>query len=1037
MTGAIIWKELREQAAVVVALVVMGCGLMAAMAALLDPQQQGRGLDAQAFRTVGVTGAVMLTLAAGLVIGATLFAGEREAGTYAFLDRLPGSRWRIWWRKLVVGVLLAAVPAIGYFVVARLTGLISGPQADGQAALLFGAVTALAFAWGTLGSAWMRTSLGACAVGLALACITAVVIYVTISAAYAIVVFVVGFPWRRDVTMVFQTYGPVAGGLALAGLPLIGSAFAYTAPDRDRSIGGVMRVPTLSGEMATVRLRLPRLGLGSIAPIRWGTRLVWLLYRQHRVTAAWLGVVTLLAGFGFLLPNAVVLAAWPPVGLFVGVLLGVALFADEQSSESGRFWSERRLRVGRFWLAKTAFGAALLLALVLVLAVPSLGRAVVAGNFREGIAVAAFRSTLLYGDFPVASLLFLGPIYGFAFGQLAALIFRKAVIAAAVGLMIGGIAGALWMPSLVSGGVETWHLLVAPAVALLTSRVLAWSWTTQRLATRPALARLGTGLVVVLLVSAIGIAYRATSIPAIPAAEDDIAFAKSLPSFDEKQAGRDVRRAVSVFGILLKPVADAKSQDQQGLVGRPLTLIYEVALLPDAGGYFPADLPDRPDLDEFLARLDDPNWQAALVESATKATGVFIDPNEFNLGSIRTTQESLVGFRQMMAVYLALGLKAQRDGNPADFLERLRVALSVVNTTRNSGPLAAVNAATVAEEFAYRSLERWLSRTRGEAGLLRELLAILQAHELAVDTGYQVERTFFAEQTILRNSLDTPSQWMPQYLGSPFVSASSNARGPAEIESEVIGFLWAVPWERARLLRAIGYNNGPAGNAGSGYLRGVPGLEYQAFVASRARRDSFHARPMALTAARARIIAVAARLFEADRGRFPKSLDELVPELLDKVSTDPFAPDSPMNYRTATAGELIAVEPVEYAEVPVASDPLGSIPPENYFGVDHARAIAEGIAAVTGSVVFRNSSQPLVNADGTASRFPWSLPSPVATTDRKPMTLNVVSGQPVVWSVGPDKVDGGGRVTSTGPVRVPTRFAFDLVFTVPPPAPAR
>ena len=73
MTRVIVWKELREQGTIVAALLVLGCGLIAGLAVLSGPQQE-RGFVETLF-AVSVIGVALLAVAAGVVVGSTLFAG--------------------------------------------------------------------------------------------------------------------------------------------------------------------------------------------------------------------------------------------------------------------------------------------------------------------------------------------------------------------------------------------------------------------------------------------------------------------------------------------------------------------------------------------------------------------------------------------------------------------------------------------------------------------------------------------------------------------------------------------------------------------------------------------------------------------------------------------------------------------------------------------------------------------------------------------------------------------------------------------------
>ena len=110
MIRAIAWKELREQGLIALTLVVLGGGLLAAAATLAEPPAQGASpTDVVAYLGLGRLATLMLAVTAGMVCGGAVFAAEREAATFSFLDSLPASRWQIWRAKVLAGLGLAFV----------------------------------------------------------------------------------------------------------------------------------------------------------------------------------------------------------------------------------------------------------------------------------------------------------------------------------------------------------------------------------------------------------------------------------------------------------------------------------------------------------------------------------------------------------------------------------------------------------------------------------------------------------------------------------------------------------------------------------------------------------------------------------------------------------------------------------------------------------------------------------------------------------------------------------------------------------------
>ena len=90
MTRVLLWKEIRDQGTVLAALLVIGSAILVAASIVFDSAETRGSVELRSFSAGGLAGLVMLLMTAGVVVGAALFAGEREAGTFGFLDQLPG-----------------------------------------------------------------------------------------------------------------------------------------------------------------------------------------------------------------------------------------------------------------------------------------------------------------------------------------------------------------------------------------------------------------------------------------------------------------------------------------------------------------------------------------------------------------------------------------------------------------------------------------------------------------------------------------------------------------------------------------------------------------------------------------------------------------------------------------------------------------------------------------------------------------------------------------------------------------------------------
>ena len=112
MIRALVWKEARDQGLIVAALAVLGAAVLVAVG-LLNPAAGGSRTAQQVFVDPGFLALVALTVTAGTVVGGTLFAGEKEAGTFAYLVSLPVPRWKVWAGKICGGAVLVVAMLIG------------------------------------------------------------------------------------------------------------------------------------------------------------------------------------------------------------------------------------------------------------------------------------------------------------------------------------------------------------------------------------------------------------------------------------------------------------------------------------------------------------------------------------------------------------------------------------------------------------------------------------------------------------------------------------------------------------------------------------------------------------------------------------------------------------------------------------------------------------------------------------------------------------------------------------------------------------
>jgi ABC-type transport system involved in multi-copper enzyme maturation permease subunit len=894
---AIFWKEFREQWVVALAILLFGGLALTLMAEFADPAA-GAGWMSLGAREVMPAGLVYL---AGAVCGAILLADEKEVGTLEFLDTLPGRRRDLWVGKTVFGLIAIVVQA------AILGGLASALKSDPrlttvQYILILTLVGLVAFGWGMFGGALARSVLGAVFVGS---------LWIGPVALALAVVFVLAFG-GRGVNRVYGALQWSAYALTLSGIGVAAAGWWFTRPDRDR-----WRPPAVTRTGRRVHT----------AGRKWfpGVRaLVWLSVRQ----AVWITlgacVCTLLAGAGMLAPDAQPLFTWPALTLVLGVTAGVTALGEEQVRGVAQFWAERRLPLGRLWLVKVAVhfliacGAALLGFLILL-----------AGSWDE-----PFRTRLLAELKPEYSrFLGLGLVYGFVFGHLTGMAFRKAVVASLVAVVTAAAFAGLLIPEIIGGGAQWWQVWGPAVVLLLTARALLYPWATGRVLTRGPMWRGIGGTAAAALLLAAGIGYRIVQIPDVPDRLAESGYESRIPLYDDDEGRRTARAALSQFRAAadaarpLLPNAPAQPEAGRAAVIPPsppsleriavagwsedaeqfrpwLNQVFEGdwvrALVPPARPRPVAkgSEPEEKDRDTGPERESAPIDPAERFDLPPWKLGILEDPRNQSLFTIQM-DDDVRTLQRMAAAIRARGVQQVQDGRPVPMLRLARGGLAVTRTARHMGGHTTVQAAFVAEEALLGGIQEWAAGATGRPDLLRHMLAVLEVHEREMPVG--AEDTIWADHVILRTTMEQVESW-----SATLMARRSRARGdepePAETEAKLVAFAWSVPWERVRRERVLRMYTHPAPAIQYGWLsrlhRGRDRRGDQvAMVETRDRAGQ--------TLRRATRLVVALHLYRAETGRPAASLEDLVPKYL------PAVPDNPLNGRPfryrVSAGEILGL----------------------------------------------------------------------------------------------------------------------------------
>jgi hypothetical protein len=362
--------------------------------------------------------------------------------------------------------------------------------------------------------------------------------------------------------------------------------------------------------------------------------------------------------------------------------------------------------------------------------------------------------------------------------------------------------------------------------------------------------------------------------------------------------------------------------------------------------------------------------------------------------------DSLSDLVEMSYALRARGMQRQADGDMDTFPRLVRGGLAAARTARNLGGLASARAAHESEDVLLAGVAEWMDRLDGRPDLLRGLLVDLSRHDREMPVGSA--DAYWAEQVILRNTMDRVGSWLPTVLGNR--SVVTDAQNPqAEAETNLVAVAWTVPWERARRERLLRLQADRAVDPAW-----LSGLQRMAFLRSE-RADVLAARDRrGLALRRFARLEVALRLYQLDHGRPAADLAALVPAYVTAVPEDPYG-GRPFGYRLSAERE----------EIGAGSGLLS-------YEASVSRGVVSALANPVGGI---NGAWAVVVADRPARARGASRVAPAV-----PQVLVVPAGYGVLWSVGPDGRDNGG--TRTGPGGTPASPGDNWVILVPPVRPS-
>lgn len=987
MIRAMVWKEYREHRAIWLALALVGGAGLYGLSQLMGPDgvlaTNGAAESLQAV-------AALLAWTYGLVCGSMLLANERECATLDFLDMLPARRMELWLAKILIGLVLflAQVVVLTAFVLGL--GITETP---GQVALT---ITAMVF-FGLLGMAWglLFSARGASVLNVIGLAILGQIVGSFLTSALSL-------PFAIGARILFpSTPLPLFAVVAIVALivlaaPVLLSARIFTQPDRLRGLSRV-RAPWMPRKQRAA------------SPSPWAGygRMLWLSYSQMRRLILGLAIFSL--ALGLVLPAAGP-AMWGMLTLFIGVICGVSVCADEQLNGSFRFLGDQRFPLGRVWLVKMGMRFALAIFASFLLILPSLAVAVYhrvnqpALNQHGPFFGDVLHSSLVGPVIPVGVHLTMWLVYGFTVGQLGGLLFRKSLVAGVVSLGGTALLVSMWIPSLLGIGLHFWQVAVPPLILLLAAWWLVPAWAADRLLARGTFVRLGAAFAAVAVWMTFGIWFRVAEIADAPQPFDVREFAASLPVPEQNPAGQRIRTAWTSVDTLVRLLGNRSQRPlfadgQQGANDRLFqTQVLEVAERGWPGG--------KAELGEWLDEEFGPNfrnlWFTPLAQAADLPLGMVEDARNLNIG-IRKYQWSHA--MQLSHILAARGLQQQARGDAREFVDNLRIGLAVVRNLQHLAPPDVAHWGTRAELIWPTALDRWLEKLQGHPELLKQVLDILIRHEAETP---EAEESVRAGYLVALNSLEQVPDVLLAMETAPRSQEDAKMR-QAEIDAAAL--MWRIPWEQERhqrILRLALWSDRRLRRQLD--ERGGAALS---FLLSRLSRDDHRRSKRQLADLHAAQLKVALRLYLAETGKAAATLDVLVPRYLPTIPVDPFD-GQPFRYRLSRGERLDWLDDPRVAagaEGGVAQQEAAIAPPP--FAPGRPR-MPRGMAGAVPAM------PPGMMAGAAGDNVPPPQPG-----------REVPVGQGILWSVGNDGGDDGG--TRQAQQRSPTAPGEDIIYLVPPP----
>ncbi|MDZ4781732.1 MAG: ABC transporter permease [Planctomycetia bacterium] len=684
--------------------------------------------------------------------GATMFAAEKDDGTYEWLRVLPIDGLRVF-----AGKLLFAVPSTGllFLAVVLITrsfgrGVMPPDEITRQLCGAWGVAALEALAWGALISLISRRPLLSAVIAAAVgSTVTHMIVASFVDKFWTLEAYTSALPARLVIVAV----------VFAVDLILARGWLANPRPARVRSqpIQNVVR-------------RSSTTGLGP----RWRRilRLCWQDWRQSRRAVAGYCVVAVIAGFvvgrflifGLSVGSAAMLAA-ASLSAFLCTLVGATTFRGDHEDSHYRFLAEHAISPRDVWWARELFWGtvALICGLACILAVFAWNTSLGTHSYaRSQILESAIPDSLLEAMFCYLALPFIA-------GQFASLLLRSPLLPATAGIALAGALMA-WAMLMAQLSIAWWWTVLPLAVALLiATRMRLSDWLTYRDGWRKWLRIAGTVLVPIALVAAGVIWFRVHEIPAVVNGVALTGDPFDLADYDRMATEEENKTA-------LLYVEAWNSYHDYALDAPPAVVIPTAAYAPNARVL----AAERRGILELNA--EPLQW---MLSATQRADCVLRRPSSASLIDMPGVAKEA---NKLAGLLIVAGQLAEHDGKLDEALDYYLRARRFAQHIARFGNHSQCLQAALVDNLATNAIVTWADRPGQSNELLERALEAVRSKRM-VDLLADAPKT---EYLMTRRAIESGSFDMPASI-SPRVDAVRIASAGAS----------RFPWERARQLRLL------------------------------------------------------------------------------------------------------------------------------------------------------------------------------------------------------------------------------------------